>query len=104
MQPDAAILETTQCLCLAARRAAITPSGKCALAAALPAWRATQRRLTEQIGAPVATSLRLLAGGPCAAPPSPPRPERTRRQRLSKSRPATRRQADRSANDKEMPG
>ncbi|MGH8113412.1 MAG: MarR family winged helix-turn-helix transcriptional regulator [Rhodanobacteraceae bacterium] len=143
MQPDAAILETTQCLCLAARRAArtitrefddalrphglratqftllaalelagpqsigdlagllstdrttltrnlavaeqhrlvmlranahdarsrlatITPGGQRALAAALHAWRATQDRLTAEIGTQAAASLRRLTGGPCA--------------------------------------
>lgn len=50
------------------RIATITAKGSRALVAALPAWRATQQRLSDQIGADTAASLRRLAGGPCAPP------------------------------------
>lgn len=50
------------------RVASITPKGSRVLGAALPAWRATQQRLTATIGAHAADSLRKLAGGPCAMP------------------------------------
>lgn len=50
------------------RVATITAMGLRTLTAALPAWRATQQRLTAQIGARTADSLRQLAGGPCVMP------------------------------------
>lgn len=50
------------------RVASITPKGLRTLTAALPAWRATQQRLTESMGAHAADSLRRLAAGPCIAP------------------------------------
>lgn len=50
------------------RVASITPRGLHVLTAALPAWRATQRRLTAAIGTHTADSLRRLAGGPCVTP------------------------------------
>lgn len=50
------------------RVASITPKGLRTLTAALPAWRATQQRLTESMGADAADSLRRLAGGPCVTP------------------------------------
>lgn len=53
-----------------ARIATIAPQGARVLAAALPAWRAAQRRLTAQVGSQAAAGLRQLAGGPCASTPS----------------------------------
>lgn len=50
------------------RIAAITPKGSRILVAALPAWRATQQRLTGEVGPQAAASLRRLAGGPCVTP------------------------------------
>lgn len=47
------------------RIAAITAKGTRVLTGALPAWRTTQRRLVDEIGAETAASLRRLAGGPC---------------------------------------
>jgi DNA-binding MarR family transcriptional regulator len=55
------------------RIAAVTAKGTHAVTAALPAWRATQQRLTAEIGARTAASLRKLAGGPCVMP-LPPAP------------------------------
>lgn len=56
------------------RRATITPAGRRALATALPAWRTTQRCLTDRIGDAAAASLRGLAGGPCTIALAQPRP------------------------------
>ena len=50
------------------RIAAITTKGSRVLKDALPAWRDTQQRLAEAIGAQAAASLRNLAGGPCLMP------------------------------------
>jgi DNA-binding MarR family transcriptional regulator len=80
------------------RIAAIKHRGTRALAAALPAWRETQRGLGEKIGAPAAASLRKLAGGPCTAAPSSSKPERIPRKRLSKSRAAIRHQTNHPVN------
>jgi DNA-binding MarR family transcriptional regulator len=44
-----------------ARLVAIAPRGRAAIAAALPAWRRTQRALTERIGTRTAEGLRRLA-------------------------------------------
>ncbi|HEU0277277.1 MAG TPA: MarR family winged helix-turn-helix transcriptional regulator [Rhodanobacteraceae bacterium] len=55
------------------RIATVTTRGAHALTAALPAWRATQQRLTAEIGTQTAASLRKLAGGPCVLP-CPPAP------------------------------
>lgn len=51
-----------------ARVASITPRGLRTLTAAMPAWRATQQRLTATLGTHTADSLRKLAGGPCVMP------------------------------------
>lgn len=51
-----------------ARIAAIAPKGSRVLKAALPAWRAVQQRLLDEIGPRAAESLRRLAGGPCVLP------------------------------------
>jgi DNA-binding MarR family transcriptional regulator len=64
------------------RIAIITTKGTRELTAALPDWRKTQQRLTDEIGPQAAASLRKLAGGPCATPlpeaPSASRKEKTR--------------------------
>ncbi len=68
------------------RIAAITARGLRALEAALPTWRKTQRMLLDEIGDEAATSLRRLAGGPCATA----LPSRAERKPMSKSQPAIR--------------
>jgi hypothetical protein len=60
------------------------------LKAALPAWRKTQHRLVDAIGAQTAASLRKLAGGPCSMELPPSQPARDRRKPVSKSRRAIR--------------
>jgi DNA-binding MarR family transcriptional regulator len=64
------------------RIAIITTKGTRELTAALPDWRKTQQRLTDEIGPQAAASLRKLAGGPCLMPlpenPSASRKEKTR--------------------------
>ena len=52
------------------RIAAITPAGSRVLKTALPAWRAVQQHLLDEIGPRTAESLRQLAGGPCTQPDS----------------------------------
>ena len=78
------------------RIASVTSKGSCALSAAMPAWRETQQRLTNLMGAPAAASLRKLAGGPCAMAPSSSRPARGLRRPVSKPRPAIRHQDEHS--------
>ena len=80
------------------RIATVTSKGMRALAAALPAWRKTQQRLTETMGVQAAASLRKLAGGPCAVSPSSPQPGRVPRKRMSKSQAAVRHQDEHPAN------
>lgn len=81
------------------RIAAITPKGTRALVAALPAWRETQKTLTEVIGKESAASLRKLAGGPCADKPPSRSPSRhAAPQALSNPRRAFRRQDEHSGN------
>jgi DNA-binding MarR family transcriptional regulator len=65
------------------RIASIAAKGSRALTAAMPAWRETQQRLTDLMGAQAAASLRKLAGGPCLAP-APSQPARDRRKPVSK--------------------
>jgi DNA-binding MarR family transcriptional regulator len=74
------------------RIASVTPKGSHILSAAMPAWRKTQQRLTDLMGAQAAASLRELAGGPCATAPSPSQPVRGRRKPVSKPHPAIRHQ------------
>ncbi|MGN6191133.1 MAG: hypothetical protein ACTHM4_03190, partial [Rhodanobacteraceae bacterium] len=74
------------------RIASVTPKGSHILSAAMPAWRKTQQRLTDLMGAQAAASLRELAGVPCATAPSPSQPVRGRRKPVSKPHPAIRHQ------------
>ncbi|TAM92696.1 MAG: MarR family transcriptional regulator [Rhodanobacteraceae bacterium] len=84
------------------RIASITPKGSRALTAALPAWRVTQQRLSEEIGDEAAASLRKLAGGPCVMTPGTLMPTgRVSRKRLSKPRRADRQLFGHSTNREE---
>jgi DNA-binding MarR family transcriptional regulator len=69
------------------RIASVTPKGSRVLNAAMPAWRETQRRLTDLMGAQAAASLRKLAGGPCAMERPSSQPARGRRKAVSKPQP-----------------
>lgn len=79
------------------RIAAVTAKGARALTTAMPAWRATQRRLTDLMGAPAVASLLRLADGACATAPSSSRPARDRRKCMSKPQPAIRHQDEHPA-------
>jgi DNA-binding MarR family transcriptional regulator len=79
------------------RIASVTPKGSRVLKAALPAWRETQQRLTDLMGAQAASSLRKIAGGPCAMEPSSSQSARGRREAVSKRQPAMRHQDRHSA-------
>ncbi|HEX5353900.1 MAG TPA: MarR family winged helix-turn-helix transcriptional regulator [Rhodanobacteraceae bacterium] len=65
-----------------ARVVAITAKGSRTLKGALPAWRAVQQRLLDELGPQAIASLHKLAGGPCVMPlpgdPSATRKEKTR--------------------------
>ena len=77
------------------RIAAITPKGSRALEAALPAWRETQQRLVDTMGAQAVASLRRLAGGPRVMPMQA---GHASHRPLSKTRAAIRHQDEHPAN------